>query len=295
MNGWIIYNGALRIKKVEKLVEKLSNEGKKKGLNLRLVKNNQLMPIYSSFGKPEIKTIIDLDEPDFIIFWDKDILLAKHLELMGYRLFNAREAIENCDNKALMHLELSNQGIRMPKTLVGPFVFFQQNLSDEYFDRIFSELGQRIILKEAYGSFGMQVYQINSKEELQSRLIELGNRAFIMQEYIDTSFGRDIRVNIIGDKIVGAMERSNSSDFRANITLGGTGKFIELDDNQKEIALKAHKALKLDFSGVDLLYGKDNEPILCEVNSNVNYLSFEEASGINFSEKLLDYIMEKMQ
>ena len=201
MNGWIIYNGALRIKKVEKLVEKLSNEGKKKGLNLRLVKNNQLMPIYSSFGKPEIKTIIDLDEPDFIIFWDKDILLAKHLELMGYRLFNAREAIENCDNKALMHLELSNQGIRMPKTLVGPFVFFQQNLSDEYFDRIFSELGQRIILKEAYGSFGMQVYQINSKEELQSRLIELGNRAFIMQEYIDTSFGRDIRVNIIGDKI----------------------------------------------------------------------------------------------
>lgn len=294
MNGWIIYNGALRIKKVEKLVEKLSNECKKKGLNLRLVKNNQLMPIYSSLGKPEIKTIIDLDEPDFIIFWDKDILLAKHLELMGYRLFNSREAIENCDNKALMHLELSYQGIRMPKTLVGPFVFFQQNLSDEYFDRIFSELGQRIILKEAYGSFGMQVYQINSKEELQSRLIELGNRAFIMQEYIDTSFGRDIRVNIIGDKIVGAMERSNPSDFRANITLGGTGKFIELDDNQKEIALKAHRALKLDFSGVDLLYGKDNEPILCEVNSNVNYLSFEEASGINFSEKLLDYIMEKM-
>ncbi len=295
MNGWIIYNGALRIKKVEKLVEKLSNEGKKKGLNLRLVKNNQLMPIYSSFGKPEIKTIIDLDEPDFIIFWDKDILLAKHLELMGYRLFNAREAIENCDNKALMHLELSNQGIRMPKTLVGPFVFFQQNLSDEYFDRIFSELGERIILKEAYGSFGMQVYQINSKEELQSRLIELGNRAFIMQEYIDTSFGRDIRVNIIGDKIVGAMERSNSSDFRANITLGGTGKFIELNDSQKELALKAHKTLKLDFSGVDLLYGKGNEPILCEVNSNVNYLSFEEASGINFSEKLLNYIMEKMQ
>lgn len=294
MNGWIIYNGALRIKKVEKLVEKLSNEGKKKGLNLKLVKNNQLMPIYSSLGKPEIKAIIDLDEPDFIIFWDKDILLAKHLELMGYRLFNSREAIENCDNKALMHLELSNQGIRMPKTLVGPFVFFQQNLNDEYFDRIFSELGERIILKEAYGSFGMQVYQINSKEELQSRLIELGNRAFIMQEYIDTSFGRDIRVNIIGDKIVGAMERSNPSDFRANITLGGTGRFIELNDSQKELALKAHKTLKLDFSGVDLLYGEGNEPILCEVNSNVNYLSFEEASGFNFSEKLLDYIMEKM-
>lgn len=294
MKGWIIYNGALRIKKVEKLVEKLSNEGKKKGFDLKLVKNNEIMPIYSSLGKPELNTIIDLEEPEFIIFWDKDIFLARHLELMGYKLFNSRKAIEDCDNKALMHHKLSNQGIRMPKTLVGPFVFFQQNLSDNYLDQVFNQLGDKLILKEAYGSFGMQVYQISSKEELQSRLIELGNRSFIIQEYIDSSIGRDIRVNIIGDKIIGAMERNNPSDFRANITLGGTGRFIELNDSQKELALKAHKALKLDFSGVDLLYGKDNEPILCEVNSNVNYLSFEEASGINFSEKLLDYIMEKM-
>lgn len=294
MKGWIIYNGALRIKKVENLVQKLANQGKKMGLELQLIKNNQLMPIYTSQGKPELKTLIDVDEPKFIIFWDKDIFLARHLELMGFRLFNSREAIEDCDNKAIMHHKLSNLDIRMPKTLVGPFVFFQQQLSEKYYEEIFQELGSKLILKEAYGSFGMQVYQINSKEELQSRLIEIGNRAFIIQEYIDTSVGRDIRVNIIGDKIVGAMERSNLTDFRANITLGGTGKVTELNDSQKDLALKAHRALKLDFSGVDLLYGKEEEPILCEVNSNVNYVSFEEASGINFSAKLLEYIMGRL-
>lgn len=294
MKGWIIYNGALRIKKVEKLVEILAKEGQKKGMDLKLVKNNQLIPIYSSMGEPGLKTLVDLDEPEFIIFWDKDIFLAKHLELMGYRLFNTREAIEDCDNKAIMHQKLANKDIRMPKTIVGPFVFFQQNLSEEYYKEVFEELGQKIILKEAYGSFGMQVYKISSKEELQSRLIEIGNRAFIMQEFIDTSVGRDIRVNIIGDEIVGAMERHNPTDFRANITLGGTGKVIELTNEQKELALKAHKALNLDFSGVDLLYGKDNEPIVCEVNSNVNYVSFEEASGINFSARLLDYIVERI-
>ncbi len=294
MKGWIIYNGALRIKKVEKLVEKLAQEGKKKNLDLKLIKNNELLPTYSPFGKPELKSIIDLEDPDFIIFWDKDIFLARHLEEMGFRLFNSREAIENCDNKALMHLSLSNIGVRVPKTIVGPFVFFQQKLSDDYIDMVFEELGDKIILKEAYGSFGMQVYLINDKEELKSKILELGSRNFIMQEYIDTSYGKDIRVNIIGDKIVGAMERSNPSDFRANITLGGSGKFIELNDIQKEVALKAHKALKLDFSGVDLLYGKDGEPVLCELNSNVNYPSFEAASGINFSELLLDYIVERL-
>lgn len=294
MKGWIIYNGALRIKKVEKLVKKLSQEGKKKNLDLKLIKNNQLLPSYNPFGKPELKSIIDLDEPDFIIFWDKDILLARHLEEMGFRLFNCREAIENCDNKALMHLKLSKAGLRVPKTIVGPFVFFQQNLTDEYIDKVFEELGDKIILKETHGSFGMQVYLINNKEELRSKIMELGSRNFIMQEYIDTSYGKDIRVNIIGDKIVGAMERRNPSDFRANITIGGIGKVIELNNIQKEVALKAHKALNLDFSGVDLLYGKDGEPILCELNSNVNYLSFEEASGINFSAILLDYIVERL-
>lgn len=294
MKGWIIYNGALRIKKVEILVEKLSLEGKKKDIDLKLVKNNQLIPTYNSLGKAELNSIVELDEPDFIIFWDKDILLARHLEKMGYKLFNKREAIENCDNKALMHLKLSNLNIRIPKTIVGPFVFHQQNLKEQYYNVIFEELGSKIILKESYGSFGMQVYLINRKEELQSKLIEMGNRSFILQEYIDTSFGKDIRVNIVGDRIIGAMERTNSSDFRANITLGGVGKVVELDDRQKEIALAAHKALELDFSGVDLLYGKENEPILCEVNSNVNYVSFETASGLNFSSILLDYIMERL-
>jgi len=294
MKGWIIYNGALRIKKVERLVEKLAQEGKKKNIELKLIKNNQLLPTYSPFGKPELKSLIDLYEPDFIIFWDKDIFLARHLEQMGFRLFNSREAIENCDNKALMHLKLSNIGVRVPKTIVGPFVFHQQNLSDDYIDMVIEELGDRIVLKEAYGSFGMQVYLINNREELKSKILEIGNRSFLMQEYIDTSYGKDVRVNIIGDKIVGAMERSNQSDFRANITIGGVGKVIELNQIQKEVALKAHKALNLDFCGVDLLYGKDGEPVLCELNSNVNYLSFEDASGINFSDLLLDYIVERL-
>ena len=140
----------------------------------------------------------------------------------------------------------------------------------------------------------MQVYLVSGRKELEAKIMEMGNRNFIMQEYIESSVGKDIRINIIGDKIIGAMERSNPSDFRANITLGGEGRFIELNKEQEEIALNAHKAFKLDFSGVDLLYGSKGEPILCEVNSNVNYVSFEQASGINFSGLLLDYIVENL-
>ncbi|SES81369.1 gamma-F420-2:alpha-L-glutamate ligase [Natronincola peptidivorans] len=294
MKGWIIYNGALRIKKMEALVFKLAEEGKKKGYHLKLIKNNELIPAYCSLGKPQLHSVLELDEPDFVIFWDKDILLAKHLELMGFRLFNTPEAIEDCDNKALMHLKLARAGIRVPKTILGPFTFHQHNLSDGYLDKVFAQLGERIILKEAYGSFGMQVHMIDSREALKQQILNLGNRPFIMQQYIHSSYGRDIRVNIIGNRMVGAMARTSPSDFRTNITLGATGELVELNQEQREIALKAHAALNLDFSGIDLLFGEDNEPILCEVNSNVNYLSFEEASGVNFSHLLLDWIREAL-
>lgn len=295
MNGWIIYNGALRIKKVEKLVYELFEKAKKKNVKLQMVRNNEILPSFDSYGKAQLNSTINLSNPDFIIFWDKDIYLARHLELMGYTLFNSREAIELCDNKSLMHLKLANLNIRIPKTIVGPFVFQQQNLNEDYIDFIFSHLGNKVIIKESYGSFGMQVYLVNNKNEFKDKVMQLQNRSFIVQEFIETSFGRDIRVNIIGDEIVGAMQRTSSADFRTNITLGGIGKFIDLSDEQKEMALKAHKALNLDFSGIDLLFGTNDEPILCEVNSNVNFLSFEEISNIDFGDKLIDYVITRIK
>lgn len=294
MNGWIIYNGALRIKKNEILVKKLREDGKLIGMDLKLIKNNEILPVYNQKGQLGLEGLASIDKPDFVIFWDKDTYLAKHLELMGYQVFNSSDAIKNCDNKALMHIELGSKNIKMPKTIVSPFVYQDQNLVEAYYKKCFHYLGSPIILKESYGSFGMQVYKIESINELKEKMNDLLNKQFIMQEAITSSFGRDIRVNIIGNEIIGAMERKSTDDFRANITLGGKAASWQLNDEERAIALKAHKALGLDFSGVDLLLDHNNEPILCEVNSNVNFLSFEKATGLNYGIELLEYIKEKL-
>ena len=87
------------------------------------------------------------------------------------------------------------------------------------------------------------------------------------------------------------MLRESEKDFRANISQGGKGRLIDLTVEQELLALKAHKALGLDFSGVDLLFGENNKPILCEVNSNLNFLSFEELWGKSFGRKILEYVL----
>lgn len=297
MIGWIIYSGTLKIKKIEDLVDNLVEVSKKFNIDLIKVKNTEVIPYYNEDGEGKIKLNRVLEKPEFIIFWDKDIYLAKHLENMGYRLFNNSKAIDNCDDKGLMHLALANKGIKMPKTYLSPMIFYPENIEDDYLISIFKDLKEDVIIKESKGSFGMQVYNIKSKEEFIKKVQELNirNSRFIIQENIKTSFGRDIRVNIVGNKVIGAMLRESTVDFRANISQGGIGKLITLNKEQEEIALKAHKTLELDFSGVDLLFDEKDKPILCEVNSNLNYLSFEKIWGKSFGEEIIKYIIEEMK
>lgn len=295
MTGWIIYNGTLNIPKINKLVDSLIIEGEKLDIELKKVKNTEIIPTYNNEGKAELLYLKDLESPKFIIFWDKDVLLARHLEKMGFKVFNSSKAIEYCDHKGLMHLELSNSNIQMPRTILSPMIFDYLLNSEGYLVKCFDELGKDVIIKESKGSFGMQVYSIKNKEDFIKKVMDLNKRNidFIMQENTKSSYGKDIRVNIIGDKVIGAMLRESDKDFRANISQGGKGKLINLTIEQEELALKAHKVLGLDFSGVDLLFGENNKPILCEVNSNLNFLSFEELWGKSFGGEILKYILEE--
>lgn len=293
MTGWVIYNGTLNVPKIKKLVDTLVEEGKKLNIKLEAIKNTEIIPMYSNEGKAELVYLKELEEPKFIIFWDKDVLLASHLEKMGYKVFNSSKAIKYCDHKGLMHLVLSNNNIKMPRTILSPMIFDYSLNSEDYLIKCYEALGESVIIKESMGSFGMQVYLINNRQEFINKVTELNknNINFIIQENIKSSFGRDIRVNIIGNKVIGAMLRESEVDFRANISQGGKGRLIELTKAQEEIALKAHKVLGLDFSGVDLLFGENDEPLLCEVNSNLNFLSFEEIWGKSFGKKILEYIL----
>lgn len=294
-NGWIIYNGSLETKKIISLVEELAERSKNFHLTLLPVKNNELSVQFLEDGSYEIRHIMEFPLPDYVIFWDKDIFLAKALEGKGIRLFNSSKAIESCDNKAKTFQILAENGIRLPKTILAPFVYQEQKLSEEYYAMLERELSYPMILKEHYGSFGMQVYLVENEESLKNRIQTLSNKGFFFEKYVKESKGRDIRVVIVGNEIVGAMLRTNQDDFRANITIGGAGKEISLTKEQEDMALRAHKILGLDFSGVDLLFGKNEKPILCEVNSNVNYLSYENVSGKSVSDAILFYVKKEME
>jgi len=290
--GWLIYNGGLVSKKFLEINQMYISAAEKVGIQLLPVKNNE---IYSFVMADSLQVKMDgLFQPDFILFLDKDIRLAKQLEGLDYQLFNQANTIEICDDKIATFQTLAKKRIRMPKTLFSPMMFPGTIDTNDYFiDQVEREFDYPIVIKEAYGSFGEQVYLVKNREELIAKRKELLYRPHLYQQFISSSSGKDARLYVVGDQVVASMLRFNEKDFRANVTNGGMMQRFDPPKAFKELAIKASQAVGADFSGVDLLFGANDEPIICEVNSNAHIKNVFDCTGIDVSEYIFAYILER--
>ena len=287
MNAWIVVNGFVDSAKFRELYGFLSRAAEKRGITLNVKATD-------TFAVPVGEKITANERPDLVLFWDKDVSLARRLEAEGVRLFNSARAIEICDSKVLTAECLAGK-VATPRTLIAPKTFEGLGYSKcDFVERSADILGLPMIIKEAYGSFGQQVYLAHSVDEAKSIVASLGHKEFVMQEFIGESCGRDVRVNVVGGKVVSAMERYNDQDFRSNISNGGKMKNAILSPEAEAVAIRAAELIGLDFAGVDVLFGNDG-PIVCEVNSNPHFKSSLEATGVDMGEEIMDYVLEQMK
>ena len=230
--------------------------------------------------------------PEAILFFDKDVRLARALE-KTCPLFNPAHGIALADDKIATFDALSGS-LPMIDTIPAPFHYRPQVPKDIFLAYVESRFGYPMVIKAAKGSFGEQVYLAKNRGDVRTIAEKMGTEDFLFQPFIAESAGVDKRVLVIGDKIVGAIERRNEKDFRANIAAGSTARAIDLTDEEKALALAAHKKAGLAFSGIDLI-DSHRGPLLVEINSNMSYLGFQEATGIDVSKKLLDFVSEQIR
>ncbi|NLU52003.1 MAG: RimK family alpha-L-glutamate ligase [Clostridiaceae bacterium] len=294
MTGWIIYNESLKTDKFMEHVNWFVKAAEINGIKLIPFSNNELGAAVIG-GQLEIFGAENHEKPQFVIFWDKDVYLAYHLEKMGIRVFNGSECIRICDNKILTHQVLSNHDIPMPKTIAAPMVYPGLNVDETLFlDVIEKALSYPVVVKEAYGSFGAQVYLAKDREELIALRKKLISKPHLYQEFIDSSFGRDVRIQVVGDKVVAAMLRTSENDFRANVTNGSRMENFNPPDAFVKLAVKAARLVGAHFAGVDMLFGKDGSPILCEINSNAHMKNIYTCTRVDVPDCIIKYIKERI-
>ena len=291
--GLLIVNAFLKSVQTDETYELLQKGAKRADIDMGFATNADFFVELDS-GLVKAKPEHDLKDVDFILFWNKDVFLGRALERMGYRLFNCADAIEACDNKALT-FEMLEGICTMPKTIKVPMTFNTIGYDDLSFEeQIGKQLGYPYVIKECLGSYGGQVYLADDTEKARTILKKIEGKDCLAQEYIKESSGRDLRAYVVGDRIAAAMQRINPEDFRSNISNGGTATAYTPSKEQEQMAIASVKGLGLDFAGVDILFGKEDKPILCEVNSNAQFKGLLNATGIDITDALFDHIISSV-
>ena len=76
-NGILVVNEFLNSSKFKELYQWLKNSAERFNINLDILTNREIM-----IGIDDRQ--LDIHTIDFILFWDKDVLLARYLENLGF-------------------------------------------------------------------------------------------------------------------------------------------------------------------------------------------------------------------
>ena len=223
-----------------------------------------------------------LEKRDFVINRYKWGKLKDKINFLADRSYNSLENFNIFINKFEQVEKLKSDAFIMPKYILATALISYENLV--------SILGNPIVAKGLESSMGEQIYLIKNADDLKMLLTKYGvEKEWLFEEFISTSFGRDIRFYSIKGEVIACMKRKSNGDFRANVALGASVEPYEITSSIRKIAKDIYKQTKLDFLGIDLMFGA-NKPYFCEINVMPGLEGIEKASGINIAKEIIKTI-----
>lgn len=277
-------------------VKRLLDAASQKGIDIKIVRPEQFELIVT---RSDTKSILIDDKseplPDFVIprlgsgttYYAFSVI--RQLQYLGVYVCNNSDAIYSVKDKLYMHQLLARSKLSSPRTMLAKFP-----ISSNVVRR---ELGFPLVIKNVTGTQGSGIYLCESEDKFQD-VMELvysnnKNANIILQEFIKNSYGRDLRVFVVGGKVIGCMERSSNGGFKANFSKGGSVSSFELTPEIEWLSTEAAKLFNLDVAGVDLLFDQD-ELKICEANSSPGFWGLEKVTGKIIAENIIDYILVRI-
>jgi RimK family alpha-L-glutamate ligase len=216
------------------------------------------------------------------------------IEEHGVPIVNAPRAIERSVDKFYTDARLREAGIPTPETVVC-------EQADAAMAAIRTMLarpdGGAVVIKPIFGSMGHGIVRV-SDPDVAFRVVQTLDQlhtVFYVQPAVDSG-GRDVRVFVVGGRVLGAIERSAADgDWRANVSRGGSARPFALPAEWEAIALRAAAAIGADYAGVDLLPAKDGTVLVLEVNGIPGWQGMQRATGIDVAGAIVDHLVERVR
>ena len=270
---------------------RIFQEGRKAGHNIQvinhmhcdlLIEDNQFFVLHDGKPLPKPDYIIPRIGANVTVFGEKVI---RHFEKIGVRTLTSSMGLLLSRDKFKCMQYLVEKGIPVPTTYFSADLHEAEKIVEQ-------KLGYPFVLKLTEGTQGVGVFLIKDENSAEQYFNTYsGSRTRVMlQKFISESFGRDIRIIVLDNKVIAAMERvAGQNEFRSNIHRGGKGEIVDLTEEEEQLALKAIRGLGLKLAGVDIIRSK-NGPLLLEVNSSPGLEGIEKTTKINVAKSIIDYI-----
>jgi len=219
--------------------------------------------------------------------------VIRQFELNGRLVINGYLGVHRAKNKIRTLQLLAHHNLPMPKTTL---LFDEEHLKVTLKDFKFP-----VVVKAAYGSGGSGIFICETQRAVAPVVEHLlkdnntSNDPIKIQEYISEAKGKDLRLFVVGKKVVATMERkAKKGEFRANFHKGGSVKGITPTKKEERLAIAAAREMGLNLAGVDILRSKTG-PLILEVNSAPGLEGITLATGVDIAGEVVKYIEQKVK
>lgn len=194
------------------------------------------------------------------------------------------DALLNARNKMSCLQLLSMNKIPVPKTLFVNNIYTIGSVKEKI-------PNYPKILKVLSGTHGSGVLKIENEQLLESMLETFYglNQKVLIQEFIEESNGKDLRVFVVDGQVVASMLRSaQEGDFRSNLHRGGSAEIVEITEIERKIAIDSVQVMGLKVAGVDMLRSKRG-PLVLEVNASPGLEGIETITKVDVAKEIIKY------
>ncbi len=276
---WILYNRGKNDYNVTSI--RMSCAAYTQGLNFKKVYSEDCEIIDEKlYLNNELVKVL----PDIVFSRCYNYPVLEFFERQNIKIINPLPASKRARSKYETYLHVCKMD-----NVSQPLTMLENELS---YNEIVQKLGLPFVMKNNFGSLGKKCYLVKNKYQFSAIKRHNKDIEFIVQKFIETSYGKDIRIYVIGDEIIGGVVRKSiKGDFRANISLGGIFEPFDIPKDLQTLALKIAKHCNLEICGLDFLFN-NNEFVFCEINSNAGFTAFSKQK-IMIRDKMMQYLDKK--
>ena len=313
MTGWIVYKEADALKN-QNYIRMFTISAARHQVDLQLIYVQDSLhalgfdlyqaPITTS----SLLTSDSLILPDFVINRSRSTILAKWLENQGVRVFNPAIVTDICNDKQKTYEFIKEKGI--------PFMNTVYNIKDA------ADWDFPFVVKPSYGHGGNLVTLVRSKTELAEHIRNITasyaeHPGYVLQQCA-SDIGKDLRVYILGGKIVASVMRSayddsllqhfnptgesnrassiqefSHIDIRSNYSLGHRASLHILTGEEEQLVQRIIPLLPFDCIGIDFIYDKGH-PVFNEIEDAVGARMLYANSDLDLVSLYMNYMNHSM-